>query len=76
VTADESVLRVLVRDDGRGGADFRSGSGLTGLKDRVEAFGGRISLRSPPEAGTILEIALPLHDPAEAVGLEPANSGS
>jgi len=76
VAADESVLRVLVRDDGRGGADFGSGSGLTGLKDRVEAFGGRISLRSPPGVGTTLEIALPLYDPAEAVRLEPANSGS
>ena len=64
VTAGDGVLRVRVTDDGRGGADFGRGSGLTGLKDRVEAFGGRVSLRSPPGAGTVLEIALPLDDAA------------
>jgi signal transduction histidine kinase len=60
VAVGEGVLRVLVRDDGRGGADSSGGSGLTGLKDRVEAIGGRMSLRSPPGAGTAVEIALPL----------------
>jgi signal transduction histidine kinase len=64
VTAELDVLRVRVRDDGRGGADFSRGSGLTGLKDRVEAVGGRISLRSRPGAGTTVEIELPLHQPA------------
>ena len=49
MTAEQDVLRVRVRDDGRGGADFSRGSGLTGLKDRVEAVGGRISLRSQAE---------------------------
>ena len=64
VAAGEGVLRVRVSDDGCGGADFSHGSGLTGLKDRVEAFGGRISLHSPPGAGTALEIILPLDQPA------------
>ncbi len=59
-TADEGVLQVWVRDDGRGGADFARGSGLAGLKDRIEALGGRISLHSPPGAGITLQIALPL----------------
>jgi signal transduction histidine kinase len=63
VTADESMLRVSVRDDGRGGAAFGCGSGLVGLKDRVEALGGRLSLDSPPGAGTALDIVLPLGDP-------------
>jgi signal transduction histidine kinase len=62
-TAREGVLHVSVRDDGRGGADFGRGSGLAGLKDRVEALGGRISLDSPPGAGTTLQIALPLSGP-------------
>ena len=44
VTAGEGVLRVRVRDDGRGGADFGQGSGLVGLRDRVEALGGRLAL--------------------------------
>ena len=58
--AREDVLQVLVRDDGRGGADFGHGSGLDGIKDRIEALGGRISLHSPPGVGTTLQIALPL----------------
>jgi len=58
--ASGGVLRVQVRDDGRGGADFGRGSGLTELKDRVEAFGGRASLHSPRGAGTTLEITLPV----------------
>src|SRR5271156_1434655 len=62
-TAHEGVLQVWVRDDGRGGADFGRGSGLAGLKDRIEALGGRISLHSPPGAGTTLRIALPLSGP-------------
>ena len=41
------VLRVAVRDDGCGDADFTGGTGLVGLKDRVEAIGGRIFLDSP-----------------------------
>jgi len=62
VTASGGVLRVRVRDDGGGGADFGRGSGLTEVKDRVEAFGGRVSLHSPRGAGTILEITLPLSE--------------
>jgi glucose-6-phosphate-specific signal transduction histidine kinase len=52
------VLRISVRDDGRGGADPQSGSGLLGLKDRVQALGGRLWLHSPP--GTTLRAELPL----------------
>jgi signal transduction histidine kinase len=65
-TTGEGVLQVWVRDDGRGGADFDRGSGLAGLKDRIEALGGRISLHSPPGAGTTLQIALPLSGPARS----------
>jgi GAF domain-containing protein len=62
VAADPAVLHVDVRDDGRGGADMTSGSGLVGLTDRVGALGGRLSLHSPPGLGTQLEIELPLQD--------------
>jgi GAF domain-containing protein len=61
VAADERVLRVCVRDDGRGGADPGRGSGLAGLKDRVEALGGQIFLDSPRGAGTTLRVELPCH---------------
>jgi GAF domain-containing protein len=64
VETGEGALHVRVRDDGRGGADVTRGSGLIGLKDRVEALGGRILLRSPPGAGTAVEISLPLTDPS------------
>jgi signal transduction histidine kinase len=67
VATGEGVLRVCVRDDGRGGADVTGGSGLVGLRDRVEALAGRISLRSPPGEGTSLQVQLPVgqaHPPA------------
>jgi signal transduction histidine kinase len=54
------VLRVCVRDDGRGGAGLAGGSGLVGLKDRVEALGGRLRVHSPPGAGTVVRAELPL----------------
>ena len=60
------VLRVSVRDDGRGGADLGGGSGLVGLKDRVEALGGRLQVESPPAAGTSVHAELPLR-PAGAI---------
>ena len=60
--ASERSLRVAVRDDGPGGADPARGSGLLGLKDRAEAIGGTISLRSPHGAGTSLQVELPLDD--------------
>jgi signal transduction histidine kinase len=66
VAADDGMLRICIRDDGRGGADFGQGSGLVGLKDRIEALGGRICLQSPPGAGTAVQIALPLEGPGGA----------
>ena len=56
----EQLLRLSVRDDGRGGADPDGGSGLVGLKDRAEAMGGTMSLRSPLGAGTSLQVDQPL----------------
>jgi len=64
VNTSEGLLRIRVQDDGRGGADFGHGSGLVGLKDRVEAVGGRITLHSPPGVGTTVQITLPLTDPS------------
>jgi signal transduction histidine kinase len=61
--ADSIVLCVTVRDDGAGGADFAQGTGLAGLKDRVEAIGGRIILHSPRGAGTSLRAEFPLTPP-------------
>ena len=54
------VLRIAIDDDGAGGASFTGGTGLAGLKDRVEALGGRIFLDSRRGAGTSLQAELPL----------------
>jgi signal transduction histidine kinase len=54
------TLTVQVRDDGAGGADPSRGSGLTGLRDRVEAVGGRMTVDSPAGAGTVLTALLPV----------------
>jgi signal transduction histidine kinase len=54
------TLRVCVRDDGAGGADPLRGSGLVGLKDRIEALGGTFSVRSPAGGGTTVSCELPV----------------
>jgi predicted ATPase/signal transduction histidine kinase len=54
------TLTVQVRDDGAGGADAGRGSGLTGLRDRVEAVGGSMTVDSPAGAGTVLTVLLPV----------------
>jgi signal transduction histidine kinase/DNA-binding NarL/FixJ family response regulator len=78
------ALRVLVRDDGTGGADLTPDAGLVGIKDRVEAQGGRFLLESPHGAGTSVHVEFPLATTnAGAVRLrgappsrEPASRGS
>jgi signal transduction histidine kinase len=62
VAAGGGELQIEVRDDGRGGADPAEGSGLLGLRDRVEAIGGTMRLTSPPGAGTSLSVVLPIRD--------------
>jgi signal transduction histidine kinase len=62
VEARDRILRIAVRDDGLGGADPASGSGLLGLKDRAEAVGGKITFESPRGVGTSLHVELPLDD--------------
>jgi signal transduction histidine kinase len=60
VRAADRMLRLRVSDDGAGGADPDRGSGLIGLKDRVEALGGTMTVQSPRGAGTCLDVELPL----------------
>ena len=59
VAADEKQLHLSVTDDGVGGADPGGGSGLIGLKDRVEALGGHIDITSRDHEGTTLTAAIP-----------------
>jgi signal transduction histidine kinase len=55
----DGALTLAIRDDGIGGADPSGGSGLIGLKDRVEALDGTISVVSPSGQGTMLRVRLP-----------------
>jgi signal transduction histidine kinase len=55
----DGALTLSISDDGLGGADPSRGSGIIGLKDRVEALGGTISVLSPPGHGTTLHVQLP-----------------
>ncbi len=53
-------LVVAIEDDGVGGADAARGSGLRGLRDRVSALGGGLSVESPPHHGTRLLAEIPV----------------
>jgi signal transduction histidine kinase len=53
------TLVVEVRDDGVGGADPAAGSGLRGLADRLAALDGRLEVRSPQGAGTVVRAEVP-----------------
>ena len=59
VAREAGELVVEVADDGIGGADASLGSGLRGLRARVEALGGRLDVSSPPGRGTVVRAALP-----------------
>jgi signal transduction histidine kinase len=74
--AEDETLCLSIVDDGSGGADpSGGGSGLIGLKDRVEALGGTIDVTSPPGSGTRLDVKIPLlADPSVASSLSPRNA--
>ncbi|HEX7145098.1 MAG TPA: histidine kinase [Gaiellaceae bacterium] len=57
-TSAGGALRLLVADDGVGGANPR-GTGLVGLTDRVTAHGGTLLIESPLGAGTRIEAEFP-----------------
>ena len=56
----DTVVRLAIRDDGIGGADPARGSGLTGLRDRIEAVEGTFEVTSPADGGTTLLIEIPV----------------
>ena len=63
---DGGWIVLVIRDDGVGGADQSRGSGLIGLRDRVEALGGTLEVHSEPGAGTILSAQIPVPAPRAA----------
>jgi signal transduction histidine kinase len=56
----DDTLELEIRDNGFGGADPSRGSGLIGLRDRVDAIGGTLVIESPLGAGTSVLVTLPV----------------
>ena len=67
VVEQNGTLELSIRDDGVGGADPGGGTGLIGLKDRVEALDGEITVESPPGHGTSLVVNFRLTASPEAL---------
>ena len=63
VEVRDRALRLAVGDDGTGRADPALGTGLTGLRDRVSAVDGALTVRGEPDAGTTVTAVLPLEWP-------------
>jgi signal transduction histidine kinase len=61
-------LHLSIRDDGIGGADAARGSGITGLRDRVEALGGSLWISSHAGIGTELRATIPFEAPPHPNG--------
>lgn len=59
VVVDEAGVRLDARDDGRGAADLTVGSGLTGLRERIEQLGGEVALQTAPGRGFTVAARVP-----------------
>jgi signal transduction histidine kinase len=57
---EDGQICLTIHDDGHGGAELGEGSGLIGLKDRVEALSGTMRLASPTGVGTSLRVTIPV----------------
>jgi signal transduction histidine kinase len=55
----ENELYLQITDDGKGGADESGGSGIGGIRQRVEAHDGAFELTSPVGGPTTLTVSLP-----------------
>ena len=76
VQVEDAALLLLIRDDGVGGADASRGSGLTGLKDRIEGLGGKIQVKSPEGMGTSIEVRIPIPRSSDPKGDPDASHSS
>lgn len=66
IRREDGSLVVRIADDGVGGAGPQTGSGLSGLADRVAALGGTLEIDSPPGHGTAVTVSLPATDSPES----------
>lgn len=59
LTHENGVLRAVIGDDGRGGADPGGGTGMLGVMRRVAAFDGTMSVSSPTGGPTLVTLEVP-----------------
>ena len=65
-TRSDSGLRITARDDGRGAKEILPGHGLLGMRERLEAVGGRLDLTSEVARGFSISAWIPLSEGASA----------
>ena len=76
-SGEPRVIRITVHDDGRGGAEPAAGTGLAGIRARVEGVDGEMQIDSPPGGPTTLVAVLPVRNAASSLPLPPPSpSGS
>jgi len=68
VAGPPRAIRVTIHDDGRGGADSSRGSGLAGMRARVEGVDGSFRVASPPGGPTTIVAVIPLAADASRPG--------
>jgi signal transduction histidine kinase len=73
ITGDDDRLTIEVADDGVGGAERGAGAGLRSMADRVEAYGGRLVIQSPPAGGSVIRATLPRVLAPAAMSVGPAS---
>jgi signal transduction histidine kinase len=56
---EEGMLRIVITDDGRGGADASDGTGISGIERRIGTFDGVLALNSPVGGPTMVTMELP-----------------
>jgi signal transduction histidine kinase len=59
VELENDQLRIIIFDDGRGGADPSRGTGLRGLNQRIRSVDGSMTIDSPPDGPTLITVELP-----------------
>ncbi len=57
---DGDVIELVARDDGRGASEIKPGNGLTGMRERLEVFGGSLDIETRPGYGFVVLARLPL----------------
>jgi signal transduction histidine kinase len=57
---DGAVVRLTIRDDGRGVVPLREGFGLKGMRERLDAVGGRLEVSMASGGGVALAITTPV----------------